>query len=197
MNTTDPHTSTTKATGVTVAVSRSLKPGAEERFAELAKAMDAAAAGHDGYLGSGYVRPATAGGDHTIVYRFDTPEHLEDWVTSPERARLLEEIEGLLAAPAHEERATGLEYWFEDAGCPAAPPPSRWKQGLVTWIGLFPTVYVLGLLLGDALDPVWTLPRIMITTAITVVIMTVAVMPALTRLLRGFLRPETRAERST
>ena len=58
-------------------------------------------------------------------------------------------------------------------------------------MGLFPTVFVLGLLLGRFWEPLPDLLRVMVSTAITVVIMTAFVMPALTRLLRGFLRPAT------
>jgi uncharacterized protein len=176
--------------GVTVAISRRLKPGAEQRFAELAHEMDARAVRFPGHLGSGYIRPATPDGEHVIVYRFDTEEHLDAWRTSPERNELVQQVDELIAAPAHEERTTGLEYWFDDPICADQAPPTRTRQMIITWFGLVPVSFFINWLIVPYLQRVWLLPRVMLTGAVTVVLMTVLVMPALTRLFREYLRPK-------
>jgi antibiotic biosynthesis monooxygenase (ABM) superfamily enzyme len=181
-----------KDSSVTVAITRHVRPGKEGEFAEVFEQMTAAASAFDGHLGAGHIRAAQPGGEHVIVYRFDTPEHLDAWQESAERVRLLHKLDGVIEGEERVERSTGLEFWFADPSCPAGPSPRPWKQALVTWVGLFPTVYLLGLLFGRFWDPLPDLGRIMISTAVTVVLMTAAVMPLLTRLLRGFLRPRAK-----
>jgi antibiotic biosynthesis monooxygenase (ABM) superfamily enzyme len=176
-------------TPVTVAITRTVRPGKEDRFHEVFEQMTETAASYPGHLGAGHIRAAHPGGEHVIVYRFDSPEHLDAWQDSDDRRRMLHKLDGVIEGEEREERSTGIEFWFADPTCAVAAPPKRWKQALVTWIGLFPTVFVLGLLLGWLWDPLPDLVRIMISTAVTVTLMTVAVMPTLTRLFRGFLRP--------
>lgn len=179
-------------TEITVAITRRVRPGKEDEFDAVYREMSERAAGFDGHLGGGHIRAAHPGGEHVIVYRFDSPEHLDAWQDSEDRQRLLAELDSVIEGDVREERSTGLEFWFADPSCAGESSPKRWKQALVTWIGLFPTVYLLGLLLGRFWEPLPDLARIMLSTAVTVVLMTVAVMPALTRLLRGFLRPGAR-----
>lgn len=58
---------------------------------------------------------------------------------------------------------------------------------MVTWLGIFPTVYLLFLLLGGLLAPWPQLPRLMVLTLLVVGLMTWVVAPQLTRLLKPWL----------
>ena len=89
------------------------------------------------------------------------------------------------------ETATGLEYWFRDPGMPDVAPPV-WKQALLTWVGLYPTVLAIGYTVG-LLVASWSLPvRSLVTTPLTVALMTWVVMPPVTRMFRGWLHPGMR-----
>lgn len=179
---------------VTAAVSRRVVTGREREFEQWAHDISNAAAEFPGYLGSGYIRPASIGGEHTIIYRFDTPEHFSGWQDSPDRAEWVERSRGFVEGEPHVETATGLEYWFHDPGCSSSSPPPVWKQALLTWVGLYPTVLLVAYTVG-ALITAWALPvRSLFTTALSVLLMTWVVMPVVTRVFRPFLRPEvTRA----
>jgi hypothetical protein len=73
--------------------------------------------------------------------------------------------------------------------------PPRWKVAVVTWLGIFPTVYLLFLLLGDWLAPWSLLPRIFVLTMLVVAIMTWGVAPQLTKLLKTWLYPAATPKR--
>lgn len=172
---------------VTVAVTRRVRPGLEREFDAWAREISEAAGRFPGHLGAGHIRSAMQGGEHTIVYRFDTQEHFDAWQGSEERARLVERSRHLIEGEPRVETATGLEFWFHDPACPSSPPPRVWKQALLTWFGLYPTVLVVSYTVARLIET-WPLPaRAVITTALSVLLMTWVVMPRVTRLFRGWL----------
>jgi len=57
----------------------------------------------------------------------------------------------------------------------------------MSWLGIFPTVLVLFLLIGDILAQWPLVPRVMTLTGLVVLIMTWVVAPQLTRLLKPWL----------
>ena len=178
-----------RADPVTVAVSRHVIPGREAAFAEWAQGISADAARFPGHLGAGHIRPAHADGEHTIVYRFDTREHFDAWQESEQRRQWMEASRDLIVGEPRVQMATGLEYWFTDPSCDVGHPPRAWKQALLTWLGLYPTVLVVAYTVGILIAG-WPLPaRSVVTTALSVLLMTWVVMPVVTRVFRGLLRP--------
>ncbi len=94
---------------------------------------------------------------------------------------------------AHVEKATGLEYWFHDPGCAYASPPPRWKQAVLTEVGLYPTVLFVAYTVGLLIEP-WSQPvRALISTVLSVTLMTWVVMPNVSRVFRRWLRQKTTA----
>jgi uncharacterized protein len=85
---------------------------------------------------------------------------------------------------------TGLETWFTVPGRPATSPPPAYKMALVTWITIFPLITLVVRALDPLLDDLTLVPRLAVTTAVTVPIMTWLVMPRVTRLLHGWLYPK-------
>lgn len=174
--------STPKATPVTAAVSRRVKPGAEAQFEEWASDVTSVASSFPGHLGAGLIRPAEPGGEHTIIYRFDTQEHFDAWQASDERALWLEASRDFVEGEPRVEKATGLEFWFQDPSSSSSLSLTRWKQALLTWIGLYPTALLLAYTIGVLLAQ-WPVPaRSAITSGVTVVLMTWVVMPTITRI---------------
>jgi antibiotic biosynthesis monooxygenase (ABM) superfamily enzyme len=85
----------------------------------------------------------------TVVIRFDTRAHLQQWMESSQRARLLDKVRPLFVTPDDVHVSSGLDFWFVSAES-NAKVPVRWKQYLMTWSAIYPLV--LGLPL--ALTPV-------------------------------------------
>jgi hypothetical protein len=62
-------------------------------------------------------------------------------------------------------------------------------MALLTWITIFPLITLVVVVLDPVLEELALVPRLALTTAVTVPIMTWVVMPRVTRLLRGWLYP--------
>jgi len=76
-----------------------------------------------------------------------------------------------------------LEAWFHTLG---APP--QWKMALLTWLGVWPTSWLVGALIGPPLAGFPTALSSAIVAAVIVVCLTWLVMPALVRVFRFWLR---------
>jgi uncharacterized protein len=63
-------------------------------------------------------------------------------------------------------------------------------MALLTWITLFPLITLVVLALEPILEELTRVPRLALTTAVTVPIMTWIVMPRVTRLLHRWLYPD-------
>ena len=173
---------------VTVLVTRRIKPGHEATFERLMGDMMRAAQQFDGHLGAQLVRPGEQPGSepglYHVVFAFDTQEHLQRWQESPARSLGLAAMEPLVEGPA-QMQVIGMAHWFM-TGAQQVPPP-RWKVAVVSWIGIFPTVLLLFILLGDILSTLPLVLRVGTLTGLVVLIMTWIVAPQLTRWLKPWL----------
>jgi uncharacterized protein len=73
----------------TVLISQRVKPGREEDFRRWQDEVNRTVASFSGFLGTEVVAPKGAGGEWTVLYRFDSKPHLESWLGSSERAEVL------------------------------------------------------------------------------------------------------------
>jgi antibiotic biosynthesis monooxygenase (ABM) superfamily enzyme len=175
---------------VTTTVTRRVKPGHEPFYDQFLEGIIAAASQFPGHLGVEVFRPeSAAAGEYRIVYRFDTGEHLRAWLDSDERAAWVERAEPHVIGPMRTRFMTGLETWFTLPDRPNAPPPPAYKMALLTWITIFPLITLVVIALDPLLEKLDLVPRLAVTTAVTVPIMTWLVMPRITRLLRSWLYP--------
>ena len=175
---------------VTTTVTRRVKPGHEPFYDQFLEGVIAAASRFPGHLGVEVFRPeSAAAGEYRIVYRFDTGDHLRAWLDSDERAAWVERAEPHVIGPMRTRFMTGLETWFTLPGRPSAPPPPAYKMALLTWITIFPLITLVVIALDPLLEKLDLVPRLAVTTAVTVPIMTWLVMPRITRLLRSWLYP--------
>jgi uncharacterized protein len=181
-----------EGTVVTTTVTRRVLPGHEAMYEAFLEGIIGAARQFPGHLGVEVFRPASAAsGEYRTVYRFDSPEHLQAWLDSDVHAAWLERAEPHVIGPMRTEFLTGLETWFTLPGSPATPPPPPYKMALLTWLTIFPLITVVVLLLGPDIKGLALVPRLGVTTAVTVPLMTWVVMPRVTRLLRGWLYPHS------
>jgi antibiotic biosynthesis monooxygenase (ABM) superfamily enzyme len=175
---------------VTTTVTRRVKPGHELFYEQFLKGIIAAAREFPGHLGVEVFRPESAtAGEYRIVYRFDSAEHLRRWLDSDVHAAWVERAEPHVIGPMRTEFVTGLESWFTLPASPGTPPPPPYKMALVTWLTIFPLITGLVVVLGPLIEGLPLVPRLGVTTAVAVPLMTWVVMPRVTRLLRGWLYP--------
>ncbi len=178
---------------VTATVTRRVRPGHEVAYEEFLAGISGAAKAFPGYLGEEVFRPAGGlGGEYRIVYRFDSPAHLRGWLDSEERAAWLARAEPHVAGPMRTQFLTGLESWFTLPTEPGAPPPPPYKMAVLTWVTIFPLITVVVVVSAPLIGGLPLVPRLGVTTLVTVSLMTWVVMPRVTALLRRWLYPGRR-----
>ncbi|WP_193162551.1 antibiotic biosynthesis monooxygenase [Microbulbifer hainanensis] len=144
-----------------------------------------------GHLDWQIIRPiAGLTSTYTVVIRFDTKAHLEAWLDSADRERMIEEVQPLLLEGDDFFISSGLDFWFTPSGA-KAKLPTRWKQLLATWSVIYPLVLVIPLLVLPVLrllgTPDYHWLDTLVVTGITVTLMVYVVMPNYTRLIRRWL----------
>jgi uncharacterized protein len=186
----DPELPAGAAGPVTATVTRRVKPGHEDAYEEFLAGISGAAKAFPGYLGEEVFRPVGGtGGEYRVVYRFDSSAHLRGWLESRERAAWLERAEPHVAGPMRTQFLTGLESWFTLPTQPGAPAPPPYKMAILTWVTIFPLITLVVVVSAPLIGSLPIVPRLAVTTLVTVSLMTWAVMPRVTRLMRRWLYP--------
>ena len=180
---------------VTVVISRRVRPGHEAKFERLSGEMSDAASVFPGNMGANIFRPSSAADpEYRVIFKFRTAADLERWNLSTERAEYLAQIESLLEVPSKVEAMEGLITWFSLPGQNPVQPPPKYKMTLVSWLALWPTVTLIFWLLGDVLVAIPLVPRIMMVTAVVMVLMSYVLMPRFTRWFAFWLFPKAKRD---
>jgi antibiotic biosynthesis monooxygenase (ABM) superfamily enzyme len=179
---------------VTVSITRTIAPGHSDEMLAWIRAGSALATRFDGFLGSGWVRPAAESVEWHMLYRFADEASLATWEASPQRRWWLGAAQGLVGE-SRVERRTGIEGWFdpplsrdvEDLR-PAAPAPPRWKQACVIFVVFFPLSLLVNSLLAEAIPGVVLPLRVLLAVLVMTPVMTYAALPWITRRMEWWLR---------
>lgn len=128
------------------------------------------------------------------IIHFDSPEHLENWVSSIDRQELVESGREIFHAYRFKSFSTGLEGWFSNqwGGAERASLGSpTWKQILTVVVGLYPTVMLQSKLFSalDIFNSLSPASRMLINNLITSSILSLIVMPFVTQKLHFWLQP--------
>jgi uncharacterized protein len=179
---------------VTVSITRTISPGHHAEMEAWIRAGTTLAARFDGFLGSGWVRPATDSEEWHMLYRFDDAESLAGWEASEQRRWWLGAAQGLVGE-SRVERRTGIEGWFDEPTSydeadlrPPPPAPPRWKQAAVIFLVFYPLSVVANWVAGH-LIPGWPLPlRVLAVVLVMTPVMTYVALPWVTKRMEWWLR---------
>jgi len=175
-------------TGVAVVFVRLVKPGRESDYEAWLPKIVAALRLSPGFLGVEDLRPVEGlQAEHVLILRFNSMASLHSWEASPERTRRLAEATEFTEHLASIQRIGGLEGLFTPPRTRVSLAPPKWKMFLVVSLGLYPLVALTAIFVAPLLGFVPLLPRLVITTLLNVALMTWAVMPPLTWVLRAWL----------
>lgn len=150
-----------------------------------------------GHIRTDLCAPVTSQPDQPMTWysivHFESPDLLNTWITSRDREALI--LSGRRAFSSYQfvSFATGLEGWFsrrtrtEQLGL----GPPAWKQNAAVILALYPTVMLQSKLFSAlGLMSSWPMATAMIVNnIITSSLLTWAIMPIVTRLLKFWLQP--------
>ncbi|MGW1888901.1 antibiotic biosynthesis monooxygenase [Streptomyces sp. NPDC002004] len=185
---------------VTAVISHDVKPGRERDFVAWQDKTLKAQERYPGFMGSELFSPVEGIQDRwVVVFRFDTREHLDQWLKSDARRKLLDEGRDYFADYDMHEIASAFSGWFRFGEGQHGGVPANWKQAMSVLLALYPTVMVLNLTLGKGLTAA-ALPgylALFISNVFSVSILTWFMMPlVVNRALAFWLAPDrTRSRR--
>lgn len=175
---------------VTSVIRHTVKAGSESRYEAWLKQVTPIAQTFPGHRGVNFIRPPKGSRGYTTVLHFDTIQHLDGWISSDARKRLLAKIEPYLEGGDPVENRTGLEFWL-------TPPSSeqkqakRYKQFLVTWSVIFPLTIFVPWILHPVFHtiPFLGMPGIsnLLISGMIVGLLMYAIMPPYTRMIATWL----------
>ncbi|MET0262889.1 MAG: antibiotic biosynthesis monooxygenase [Rariglobus sp.] len=177
--------------GATVVITHRVREGGVAGYEEWLNQIAPTCKRYPGHLDWQIVRPvAGLTSTYTVIIRFDTRAHLEVWMNSDDRHRLIEAVQPSLAKEDAFFIRSGLDFWFTPEGA-RAQVPVRWKQFLATWSAIFPLAFVVPLAVLPLLRffnvPEGRLLTTCVVTGVIVFLMTYVVMPRYTKLLKAWL----------
>ncbi|MGD9950006.1 MAG: antibiotic biosynthesis monooxygenase [Desulfobulbus sp.] len=181
----------TTAQGATVVITHRVRDREQARYDDWLNEIGPLCRSAVGHLDWQIIRPVPGlTATYTVILRFDTREHLQNWMTSQERKQLIEKVRPILAQDDDFFIRSGLDFWFTPEGAKAFVPV-RWKQFLVTWSAIFPLVLVVPLIVIPLLRhsgiPQNHYIETLCVTGTVVSLMVYLVMPRYTKLIRRWL----------
>ena len=177
--------------GATVVITHRVRENRNADYEAWLNDIGRACRGYPGNLDWQIIRPVVGlTTSYTVVIRFDTKDHLQNWMRSVDRKHLIERAAQFLAQDDNYSIHSGLDFWFTPQST-KVKVPVRWKQFLVTWSAIYP----LGLFVPLGLAPMMQVLGIaeirpltaFITTGIIVALMVYVVMPRYTTWVRRWL----------
>lgn len=179
---------------VTVSITRTVDAGHSDEMLAWIRAGSALATRFEGFLGSGWVRPAPDSEEWHMLYRFADEESLAVWEASPQRSWWLGAAQGLVGE-SRVERRTGIEGWFDppltrdvDDLRPAPPAPPRWKQACVIFLVFYPLSVLVNWAASRTIIDWPLLLRVLLVVLVMTPIMTYVALPWVTRRMEWWLQ---------
>ncbi len=139
-----------RGAAVSALISSRVAPGLERDFLAWQRTVAAAESRFDGFVGHGalHLVPGVQE-DWVVLLSFDSDEHLDAWLASPERTALLADGERFTQQLRLVRSAYGFGFWSGQE--PTAAPDPVFKSNLLVLLMLYPVVFAWGYFIADPL----------------------------------------------
>lgn len=165
-------------------------PGNYSLYRKWASRIQQIEAQFPGYQGVYIQSPgADQDGNWITILRFDTPEHLDAWLTSNERKEILKECESMVDTLQSHRVASPFAGWFANISSATGKAPPVWKQTMLVLLVLFPIVMLELRFLSPLTQSFNSAIATFIGNAISVTLISWPVMPLAIRALGWWLEP--------
>ena len=171
---------------VTAVSSVRVKPDEMAAFRALHGEILVALSSSAGFLRADLFEPVEGVQDETVVVlAFDSREHLDQWLASPERAGILGEMERHSDGERTVNVVGGFAGWFTPLG---GADVRRWKSAVTVLAAIVPVSLLYTLLRISLFPDLHAAVATVIGNVVGIVVLTWLAMPWLTRRLDGWLR---------
>lgn len=131
------------SSAVSMVVSTLVPPGKEAAFKAWNQRINAVQAHYPGFQGFKITPPTpNVQDDWLTVVQFDNQDHLNAWLTSEDRKRLLDEGSSIFTESHTRTVRSAFAQWFPLEGATGAAPV--WKMNMLVLLGLYPIVFLFG-----------------------------------------------------
>lgn len=184
-----------KQFGVTEVFVTRISKEKEDQYREWLRKIHEVEARFPGFKGM-YVQAPKEGENWITFLQFDTVEHLDHWLQSPERAAVLAESNQLIRSLESHRVISPYAGWFASIIQQTGEAPPAWKQSMVTLLVLFPIVMFELKFLSPFLSGLnFNMPvSTFISNAISVMLIAWPMMPIAIAGLRWWLLPAKRRQ---
>lgn len=180
---------------ITLVISEVVEPSQVPAYEAWTAGINHDARQFEGFLGVEVIRPR----DHhhpeyVVIVKFDTYDHLRDWIISPTYRAWMDKSYGLIATRSQQQLPSGLELWFtlpkaQSGLSSPLPSPPYYKQVVLGVLAVYPLILLANLLLGPLLAGLPSLLALLISVIFVSALLTYPVMPWLSKGLGGWLYP--------
>ncbi|MDQ1305621.1 MAG: uncharacterized protein QG671_1452 [Actinomycetota bacterium] len=134
---------------VSAVISTRIKPGREAAYRQWEHRIATIQAQAPGFQGYRFEEPIPGVQDDWVaILRFDSEDHLQSWLDSSERKKLVEESAEFTAEYHTRIVRTGFDQWFQMGGSQGGGSPPAWKQNMIVLMVLYPVVFLFGFLVA-------------------------------------------------
>ena len=167
-----------------MAITRKVKPGNERAFEDSLREFFQDSLDHQGVLGVHLISPPPGANSRKYgILRTFTSEHERDaFYRSDLFGGWQKHVAELTEGERTYRELHGLEAWFR-----TVDPPARCKMALLTWLGVWPTSWLVGALIGPRVSNFPILLSSAIVAAAIIVCLTWIVMPVVVKVFHSWL----------
>jgi antibiotic biosynthesis monooxygenase (ABM) superfamily enzyme len=182
-----------KSCPVHVAITRKIKPGMETQFENALRLFWSKTARTTLTLGAQMIRPVPENNDgvYCILRSFASQADHDAFYASPQFQSWLKYIQPFVEPDYSRRTLHGMEAFFSNGTLynleDRIHEPKKWKMAIVTWIGVWPAVYIAAKLIGPFHNgwPFWA--GVGLETSAVVCALTWVIMPNLSKVFRKWL----------
>lgn len=181
-----------KEFGATIVITHRVQAGQHAAYETWLEEIVPLCQSQPGHIDTQFVRPiAGVTETYTVIIRFDTDVHANDWLHSDLRQQTVDKVRPMLEEGDDFVVRSGIEFLFTASELAPARAPTRWKQFLLTWSVIYPLVLIVPLAITALLRPTGLQDeRLVVTllaTGVIVALMVYWIMPRYTRLVHDWL----------
>jgi uncharacterized protein len=178
---------------ITAAITNKIDPKYEQKFLDWQIRITPIQSKFPGFIGYKLEKPQPGINDSwTAIVTFDTDEHLDAWIKSPERQKMIKELHTFTGESHIEKVYAGFAFWFNQS---KGLQRSIWKENMLVLLTLYPVVFLLSYIQNPAMAygvPFWL--ALFFSNLISTVILGSITVPWLMKQFQWWLNPKKGCE---